>query len=87
MDFEKTMKAMILSAAFGARLGIIPLETPKPMLRMQGRPMLEYIICNLARHGFDQIAINLHFMSAMIRDYFGDGSRFGVELFYSDEPE
>ena len=49
--------------------------------------MLEYIICHLARHGFDQIAINLHFMPDMIRDYFGDGSRFGVELVYSYEPE
>ena len=49
--------------------------------------MLEYIICHLARHGFNQIAINLHFMPDMIRDYFGDGSRFGVELVYSYEPE
>ena len=49
--------------------------------------MLEYIICHLARHGFNQIAINLHFMPYAIRDYFGDGSRFGVELVYSYEPE
>ena len=49
--------------------------------------MLEYIICHLARHGFSQIAINLHFMPGAIRDYFGDGSRFGVELVYSYEPE
>lgn len=49
--------------------------------------MLEYIICHLARHGFDQIAINLHYMPGAIRDYFGDGSRLGVELVYSYEPE
>ena len=49
--------------------------------------MLEYIICHLARHGFDQIAINLHFMPDAIRDYFEDGSRLGVELVYSYESE
>ena len=78
---------MVLSAGYGTRLGDLTRETPKPMLRLQGRPMLEYIICHLARHGFDQIAVNLHFMPDMIRDYFGDGSRLGVELVYSYEPE
>ena len=81
------MRAMVLSAGYGTRLGDITQQTPKPMLRLQGRPMLEYMICHLARHGFNQIAINLHFMPDVIRDYFGDGSRFGVELVYSYEPE
>jgi NDP-sugar pyrophosphorylase family protein len=78
---------MVLSAGYGTRLGDLTRETPKPMLLLEGRPMLEYIICHLARHGFNQIAINLHFMPEMIRDYFGNGSRFGVELVYSYEEE
>ncbi len=49
--------------------------------------MLEYIICNLANRGFDQIAINLHFMPEAISNYFGDGSRWKVSLIYSIEPE
>jgi len=57
------------------------------MLRLQERPMLEYIICHLAQHSFNQIAVNLHFMPEAIRGYFGDGSCFGVELIYSYEPE
>lgn len=81
------MRAMVLSAGYGTRLGDLTRETPKPMLHLQGCPMLEYIICHLGRHGFNQIAINLHFMPDAIRDYFGDGSRFGVELVYSYEPE
>ena len=81
------MRAMVLCAGYGTRLGDLTRETPKPMLLLQERPMLEYIICHLARHGFDQIAVNLHFMPDTIRDYFGDGSRFGVELVYSYEPE
>lgn len=81
------MRAMVLSAGYGTRLGDLTRETPKPMLCLQGRPMLEYIICHLARHGFNQIAINLHFMPDAIRDYFGDGAHWGVELVYSYESE
>jgi len=81
------MRAMVLSAGYGTRLGDVTRETPKPMLRLEGRPLLEYIICHLARHSFNQIAVNLHYMPDGIRDYFGDGSRLGVELVYSYEPE
>lgn len=81
------MKAMILCAGYGTRLGELTQERPKPMLLIEGRPILEYIIAHLARHGFDQIGINLHFMPEMIRNYFGNGSRFGVEISYSYEPE
>ena len=78
---------MVLCAGYGTRLGGLTRETPKPMLLLQERPMLEYIICHLARHGFSRIAINLHFMPDAIQDYFGDGSRLGVELVYSYELE
>jgi mannose-1-phosphate guanylyltransferase/phosphomannomutase len=81
------MKAMILSAGYGTRLGSLTQQRPKPMLSLQGRPLLEYIITHLAWHGFNQIAINLHFMPEVIQDYFGDGSRWQVELVYSYEPE
>lgn len=81
------MKAMILSAGYGTRLGSLTQQMPKPMLSLQGQPLLEYIISHLARHNFNQIAINLHFMPEVIQNYFGDGSRWGVELVYSYEPE
>lgn len=78
---------MVLSAGYGTRLGELTKELPKPMLPIQGRPLLEYIICHLARHHFNQIAINLHFMPEVIHTYLGDGSRFGVQIEYSYEPE
>jgi NDP-sugar pyrophosphorylase family protein len=81
------MKAMVLSAGYGTRLGDLTREMPKPMLRLQERPMLEYIIRHLAWHGFDQIAVNLHFMPDVLQNYFGDGSFLGVKLIYSYEPE
>ncbi len=87
MDFGCVMRAMILCAGYGSRLGSLTQEIPKPMLPLGRRPMLEYMIANLARHGFTEIAINLHFMPEVIQAHFGDGSEFGVALEYSHEPE
>lgn len=81
------MRAMVLCAGYGTRLGDLTRETPKPMLQLQGRPLLEYIVCYLSRQGFDDIAINLHFMPEAIREYFGDGASRNVRLTYSYEPE
>lgn len=80
------MRAMVLSAGYGTRMGDLTHETPKPMLLIEGRPILEYIICHLAQQGFDQIAINLHFKPEIVQNYFGDGSKWRVIITYSYEP-
>ncbi len=79
------MRAMVLSAGYGTRLGDLTREMPKPMLPLEGRPILEWILAHLRAHGFGEIAINLHFRPELIREYFGDGRAFGVALTYSDE--
>ncbi len=76
------MKALILCAGYGTRLGDLTREIPKPMLSIGGKPLLAYNIRYLAHYGFNQIAINLHFKPEIIKDYFGDGSGFGVALHY-----
>ena len=81
------MRAMILCAGYGTRLGNLTEKLPKPMLPLAGRTMLEYIVSNLARHGFDEIVVNLHFKPDVIRAHFGDGAGFGVRFHYSYEPE
>ena len=81
------MRAMVLTAGYGTRLGDLTEETPKPLLPLQGRPLIEYVISNLARHGFDQIAVNLHFMPGKVREFLGDGSHWNVRIEYSQEPE
>lgn len=81
------MKAMILAAGHGTRLGELTKDIPKPMLNVGGRPILEHIICNLARQGITQIAVNLHYKADVIKNYFGNGKRFGVDLIYSRELE
>lgn len=80
------MKAMVLCAGLGTRLGELTREIPKPMLAIQGQPLLAYLLGNLRRYGFNQIAINLHFKPELIRDHFGDGIRDKLELTYSYEP-
>ena len=81
------MKAMVLCAGFGTRLGALTQETPKPMLPLRGRPILDYVLRHLVRHGFDDIVVNLHFRPEVIRAYCGDGSRFGARLTYSSEEQ
>ena len=79
------MKAMVLCAGYGTRLGELTREIPKPMLSLDEQPMLAYLLAHLKKHGFDQIAINLHFKPELIRNHFGYGSRHGVKLSYFHE--
>lgn len=81
------MKALILTAGLGTRLGDLTKETPKPLLPMGREPMLTYVIQHIAGFGFHQIALNLHFHPEAIRSVVGDGSQFGVEVTYSFESE
>lgn len=81
------MKAMILAAGFGTRLGGLTEKLPKGMLLLDGRPLLAYVIENLRRNGVDSICMNLHFRPQVIEDYFGDGSESGVRIHYSHEDE
>lgn len=79
------MIAMVLCAGYGTRLGHLTRDIPKPMLPIQGRPLLEYTLRYLAKQGIEKIVINLHFMPEKIQSCFGDGSDFDVEITYSYE--
>ncbi len=81
------MKAMILAAGRGQRLCPLTDTCPKPMIPIAGKPLLEYVVRLLARHGFDQLAINLSHLPHIIRDHFGDGRAFGVKITYSFEEQ
>jgi NDP-sugar pyrophosphorylase family protein len=78
---------MVLAAGRGTRLKPLTDACPKPMLPLGGKPLLEHVITLLARHGFDQLVVNLHHLPEVIRAYFGDGSAWKVRLRYSLEPE
>lgn len=81
------MKAMILAAGKGERLRPLTLHTPKPLVRVGGKPLIEYHIEALARSGFRELVINHAWLGVQIEDHLGDGSRFGVRIAYSAEGE
>ena len=81
------MTAVILSAGKGTRLGEICEHTPKPLVKLGGEPVLVHNLRWLAACGITDIAINLHHLGEQIESLVGDGSRFGVSVRYSKEPE
>jgi NDP-sugar pyrophosphorylase family protein len=81
------MRAIILAAGKGERLKEITSTTPKPMIEIMGKPVLEYNINWLNRYDIKDIYINLHHLPDMIKDYFKDGSRWGARITYSYEPK
>ena len=81
------MKAMILCAGKGTRLRPLTLSTPKPMIPLVDKPVMEYIIEHLRRHDVTDIAVNLSYLPERIHNYFRDGRNHGVDIFYSYEGE
>jgi len=81
------MKAVILAAGIGSRLGKISKELPKPMLIYNKKPLLYHNIIKCREAGANEIFINLHHLPHKIKDYFGDGSDLGVNIKYSYEKE
>ncbi len=76
---------MILAAGRGERLRPLTDSTPKPLLKVRGQPLIERHVVALGRAGMQRIVINLAWLGSQIRDYLGDGSRYGVAIVYSDE--
>lgn len=81
------MKAMILAAGRGKRMRELTDACPKPLLEVAGKPLIVWQLERLKKYGFEQIVINLGYRGAQIEEALGGGSRFGVEIMYSREPE
>jgi mannose-1-phosphate guanylyltransferase len=81
----KQLKGMILAAGQGTRVRPLTKDLPKPMIPILGKPVMEYLIEHLARHGVREIMINVAHLNRKIEQYFGNGRRWGVEIGYSYE--
>lgn len=81
------MKAMILAAGRGERMRHLTENTPKPLLKVAGKALIEYSLEGLANAGFTEIVINVAYLGQQIQDYCGDGSSWGVCIQYSNEGE
>lgn len=79
------MRAIVLCAGYGTRLGDLSSELPKAMLPLKEEPLLAYTLRYLALYGFKDVAINLHFQPEIITGYFGNGQDYGVRIHYSYE--
>ncbi|WP_027717830.1 sugar phosphate nucleotidyltransferase [Desulfovirgula thermocuniculi] len=76
------MKAVIMAGGEGSRLRPLTCDRPKPMVPVANRPMMAHIVELLREHGFHEVAVTLQYMPEAIRDYFGHGARFGLEMRY-----
>ncbi|UTF59822.1 N-acetylmuramate alpha-1-phosphate uridylyltransferase MurU [Gilvimarinus sp. DA14] len=81
------MKAMILAAGLGKRMRPLTDHLPKPLIEVRGKPLIEWHLERIARAGITEVVINISYLGQMIREYIGDGSRWGLKVAYSEEPE
>jgi len=82
-----SIKAVILCGGEGKRLRPLTLEAPKPMLLVQGKPMVEYQIMLLKKHGITDIIMCSGYKHEKVEKYFGNGSKWGVRIEHSIEKE
>lgn len=81
----KTNKVVLMVGGLGTRLRPLTDKTPKPMLKVGNKPILETIILNFKKHGFVNIVLCVNYKSEVIEEYFKDGSAFGVNIEYVRE--
>ena len=81
------MRAIVLSAGYGTRLWPLTEDRTKPAIPILGKPLVGYVAEYLAGYGIDEIVVNLHHRPESVRRALGDGSSFGVKLYYVEEPE
>jgi N-acetyl-alpha-D-muramate 1-phosphate uridylyltransferase len=84
-EAERPRAAMILAAGRGERMRPLTDSTPKPLLRVHGQPLIERHVVGLVRAGIERIVVNLAWLGSQIREYVGDGSRYGAVITYSEE--
>jgi NDP-sugar pyrophosphorylase family protein len=77
------MKVLILAAGLGTRLGDLTKNIPKPMIDINGKPFLEYLINLYKKKGVRDFVLCVGYKSEVIIDYFGNGKKFGVNIEYS----
>jgi len=83
---EKANPVVIMAGGLGARLSPLTDECPKPMIKIGAKPILETILESLCEYGFRNFFFSVNYRSEMIKDYFADGSRWGVGIQYLQEP-
>lgn len=84
---ERNNPVVLMVGGLGSRLRPLTNDTPKPLIKVGSKPLLETIIEGFADQGFHHIYLCIKYMGDRIRHYFGDGSRWGVKITYLEESE
>ncbi len=84
---KKNNKVILMVGGLGTRLGNLTKNTPKPMLKVGDKSILQTIVERFTNYGYTNITMCLNYKSHIIQDYFGDGSKFGINLDYILEKE
>ncbi len=84
---KKENAVVLMVGGLGTRLGELTANCPKPMLKLGDKPILEIIIENLREYGFYHFFLSVNYKSEIIESYFGDGSKFGINIKYVREKE
>jgi dTDP-glucose pyrophosphorylase len=77
----------LMAGGFGTRLKPLTDDCPKPLLKVGDKPILETVLLNFIKSGFHNFYISTHYLPEMIREYFGDGTKWGVSINYVHEEE
>lgn len=83
----KTTPIFLMAGGFGTRLRPLTNATPKVMLKVGSKPILETILLGFIEHGFSQFYISVYYLADQIRSHFGDGSKWGVTITYVEEDQ
>lgn len=75
----------LMAGGFGTRLRPLTQNCPKPLLKIGPRPLLESILLSFVEHGFDTFYISIHYLGDQVKEYFGDGRKWGVSITYVEE--
>ena len=86
-DAGLPLNAVVMAGGYGTRLHPLTDETPKPMLPVGDRPLLEHIVASLRDAGIRNVHLTTHYRADQIAEHFGDGSKFGVDIRYVTEHE
>ena len=81
------MKVMILAAGRGERMGNLTQNCPKPLLKVKGRSLIDWHLIKLSEAGFKDVVINVAYLSKDIIEFVGDGSKWGLNIFISEEEQ
>jgi NDP-sugar pyrophosphorylase family protein len=84
---SQDLTAVVLAAGVGSRLDPLTQQLPKPLVPFANRPVMEHIVNLLKRHGVSRTVSNVHYLPEKVKRYFGNGTAFGIDMNFVDEPQ